>query len=70
MRRAGKLVRQHLEYYVQFWPLQYKKNVDILERVQWRDTKMVRCLKHKMCEKRLRKLGLSPPGEEKAEERP
>lgn len=70
MRRAGKLVRQHLEYYVHFWPLQYKKNIDILERVQWRDTKMVRCLEHKMCEKRLRKLCLSPPGEEKAEERP
>ena len=52
------LLRSHLQYCVQFWSPQHKKDMELLEWVQRRAMKMIRRLENLSYEDGLRELGL------------
>ena len=59
-----------MEHCVQAWGPQHRKDVEFLEEVQRRATKMARGLEHLSCEEKVEGTGLVQLGEEKAPQRP
>jgi len=53
------LIRLHLDYAVSLWNPSLKQDIQLIEKVQERATKLVNCLKHLNYEERLIKLDIS-----------
>ena len=53
------LIRPHLDYAVSVWNPSLKQDIQLIEKVQERATKLVNCLKHLKYEDRLIKLEIT-----------
>jgi len=67
---CSKLVTPYLEYHIQMWNPQYRKDMDLLEYLQRRATKMVQEMEHPPYKDRLGELQLFSLEEKKALGRP
>ncbi|KAK4830076.1 hypothetical protein QYF61_008414 [Mycteria americana] len=67
---CSTLVRPHLEYCLQLWSPQHKKDMELLEWVQRRATKMIRGMERLSYEGKAARVGVAQPGEEEAAGRP
>jgi len=61
-------VRPHLEYCIQAWSPHFKKDIECLEQVQRRATKLISGFKNLSYEDRLRRLKLTTLGKGVSEE--
>ena len=52
------VVKPHLKYCIQIWSPQHRRDMDLLQHVQRRTTKVIQGVKHLSCEDRLIELGL------------
>jgi len=55
---CSALMRPYLEFWVQFWAPLYKRNVDVLEKLQQRAMKMIKGLEYLSYKDWLRNVGL------------
>jgi len=55
------LMRHHLEYCIQLWSPQHRKDMDLLEQIQRRATKMIRGMEHLSCEEELPRSVVDAP---------
>ena len=52
------LVRDHLEYCIQTWSPQYRRDMNLLDHAQRGATKVIQGMEHLFCEDKMRELGL------------
>ena len=55
---CSALVRPHLEYCIQMWSPQYRRDMDLLEHIQRRAIKMIQGMEHLSYKNRLEELRL------------
>ena len=54
-------MQPHLQYWVWFWALKYKRDIELLKSIQRRATKIAKGVRSKMYEEKLRSFGLFCP---------
>ena len=51
-------MRTHLEHCVQMWSPQYRRDMELLECIQWRATGVIQGMEHLRYKDELRELGM------------